>query len=75
MNRAAQIVTALLDHCGHCDQDKRLKIGTEVEGEHTSDPKEKRKIALAHTRENPLYYPPKPTPKGAKEALRWIKSR
>jgi len=74
MSRAAEIVAALLDHCGHCPEDraKRLKIGTEVEGEHTKDPKEKRKIALTHMGENPHYYPPTPKPKGAKEALRWM---
>ena len=74
MPRAEQIVAALLDHCGHCsDRDKRLKVGIGVEAEHTSDPKKKRKIALTHMGENPDYYPAKPKPKGAKEALRWVK--
>jgi hypothetical protein len=74
MHRAEQIVAALLDHCGHCsDRDKRLKIGIGVEAEHTNDSKEKRKIALTHMGENPDYYPAKPKPKNAKEALRWVK--
>jgi len=75
MSRAAEIVAALLDHCGHCDSDKRLKVGIGVEAEHTKDPKEKRKIAQTHMGENPNYYPPTPKPKGAKEALRWIKRK
>ena len=45
-----------------------------IEGEHTSDPKKKSKIARTHEKENPLYYPSKPKPKGKKEALRWVES-
>lgn len=54
---------------------KRHAIGTEVEKEHTSDPKKASEIARTHEKENPLYYPPHPKPKGAKEALRWVKAR
>jgi len=73
-SKAQVIVATLLDHCGTCpeDQAKRLKVGIGVEGEHTRDPKEKKKIAQTHTRENPDYYPLTPKPKGAKEALRWV---
>jgi hypothetical protein len=71
---AAEIVDILLDHCGHCAAD-RHRIGVEVEKEHTDDPKKASEIASTHERENPLYYPPRPKPKGAKEALRWIKAR
>ena len=35
---------------------KQLKIGTEVEMEHTDDPKVARKIALDHLAEVPDYY-------------------
>lgn len=35
---------------------KQLKMGTEVEMEHTDDPKEARKIALDHLAEVPDYY-------------------
>ena len=75
-SKAQAVVESLLEHCGHCPEDraKRLKVGIGVEAEHTSDPKEKKKIARTHMGENPDYYPPKPKPKGAKEALRWVKS-
>lgn len=56
------------------DLRKRHEIGVEVEGEHTSDPKKKEKIAGEHEKENPLYYPAKKKPKDKKEALRWVES-
>lgn len=71
MNNAAALVAVLLDN----QKAKRHSIGVEVEKEHTSDPKKASKIASTHERENPLYYPPHPKPKGAKEALRWIKAQ
>jgi len=75
-SKAEVIVATLLEDCGTCPEDraKRLKVGIGVEAEHTSDPKEKKKIARTHMGENPDYYPPKAKPKGAKEALRWVKS-
>jgi hypothetical protein len=73
VTRAAEIVDILLDHCGHCAAD-RHRVGTEVEKEHTDSPKKASEIARTHERENPLYYPPRPKPKGAKEALRWTKA-
>lgn len=75
-SKAVTVVTTLLEDCGECSDDdaKRLKVGIGVEAEHTRDPKQKKKIALTHMGENPDYYPPKAKPKGAKEALRWVKS-
>lgn len=75
MTRAQQIVSALLDHCGTCAADlkKRHAVGVEVEKEHTSDPKKASEIANTHEKENELYYPIDPKPKGAKEVLRWVK--
>lgn len=35
---------------------KQLKIGTEIEKEHTDDEKEAEKIAKDHLREHPKYY-------------------
>jgi hypothetical protein len=66
---AESVVDTLLEN----DYAQRMKIGADVESEHTSDPKKKRKIAREHMRENPKYYPKTPKPKGAKEALRWTK--
>ena len=67
----------LLDHCGHCPEDdprsKRHEIGTKIEKEHTHSSREASSIATTHEKENPLYYPDKPKPKTAKEALRWMK--
>lgn len=74
MSRAAEIVAALLDHCGHCASDRHA-VGVDVEKEHTDSPKKASEIANTHERENPRYYPSYPKPRGAKEALRWIKSR
>lgn len=72
---AESIVASLLDHCGVCAADlkKRHAIGVDVEQEHTSDPKKASEIAATHEKENKLYYPLKPKPKNAKEALRWVK--
>lgn len=72
---AESVVRALLnDDCGTCPEDRRrrISIGAKLEKEHTDDPKEQRKIARTHMRENPEYYPLTPKPKGAKEALRWV---
>ena len=53
---------------------EQLRIGTEIEKEHTDDPAEARRIAQDHLRENPRYYPTGKRPKGKKEALRYIES-
>lgn len=53
------------------------EIGTELEKEHFRGGKPKDKtpgqVADTHLGENPRYYPTNKKPKGAKEALRWVK--
>lgn len=72
---AVELANLLLDgEVSPSDLHARHAIGTKVEGEHTSDPKKKARIAREHEKENPLYYPSKPKPKGKKEALRWVES-
>ncbi|MGV0949137.1 MAG: hypothetical protein ACOYB3_00535 [Azonexus sp.] len=72
---AAELADLLLDgQVDPADLGKRHAVGVEVEGEHTSDPQKKARIARTHEKENPLYYPSKPKPKGKKEALRWVES-
>ena len=74
-DNAAELADLILDgKVNPSDLNKRHSIGVEVEGEHTDDPKKKSKIAREHEKENPLYYPDKPKPKGKKEALRWVES-
>lgn len=76
-SRAEYIVATLLDHCGDCPEDRELAIGTELEKEHFRGGKPKdttpREVAATHLGENPHYYPLSKKPKGAKEALRWVK--
>jgi hypothetical protein len=50
---------------------QQIRIGAEVEREHTDDPAKARQIAKDHLRENPRYYPTGKRPKGKKEALRY----
>lgn len=69
---AESVVTKLLeDHT-------QLSVGTELEKEHFRGGKPKdttpREVAATHLGENPNYYPLSKKPKGAKEALRWVKS-
>ena len=51
MNISDYIVDLLLDHCGHCPEDKELAMGRKVEKEHTDDPKKAEKIAKDHLKE------------------------
>jgi hypothetical protein len=50
---------------------EQVKIGAEIEKEHTSNPKKARKIAQDHVKENPKYYPTEKKPKGCGEKLTW----
>lgn len=65
----------LSEHCGVCPEDraKQLRVGTEVEKEHTKNVAKARKIASDHLRENPRYYPAasKP-PAGSVEQLDYV---
>ncbi len=69
----------LEEHCGHCPEDfaKRRRIGTEVEKEHFQGGRNVDRtpgaVAQTHMRENPHYYPTHAKPRGAKEALRWVR--
>jgi hypothetical protein len=72
---AEYLVDALLGECDPKDKAKRHAVGVDVEGEHTSDPKKKDKIAREHEKENPYYYPRTKKPKDKDEALRWITPR
>lgn len=53
---------------------EQVRIGTEIEKEHTDDPAKAERIAKDHLRENPRYYPTGKMPKGRKEALRYVES-
>jgi Protein of unknown function (DUF5661) len=50
-----KIKPVLKEHCGHCPEDQ-LKVGIEVELEHTQDLNKAAKIAHDHLSEDPLYY-------------------
>lgn len=76
-SKAVTVVATLLEDCGHCPEDRELSVGTELEKEHFRGGKPKDKtpaeVAATHLGENPDYYPLNKKPKGAKEALRWVK--